>query len=145
MGADRAIGDVSRDVILDFRSKIQRLPPRSALLYRNHPVQEVLEMKVDKPLAPATVNKWMSHVSTMFTFALDQGWLDDNPAARMKVRVSRREARQKRLPFTDDDLSALFNAEYTDETLGKEAYGRYWIPLLCLYTGARLGRWHSCV
>ena len=55
---DRPIGDVTRDVILDFRSKIQKLPPRSALVHKDHTVREVLEMNVDGPkLAPTTVNK----------------------------------------------------------------------------------------
>ena len=140
VGADCQIGDVTRDVMVDFRSKAQQLPPRYTLTHKDKSVSAVLAaMNPDSPkVASTTVNTWLSYVSSMFKFAVDRGWIEKNPATGMKLPTKRREEREKRSPFTDGDLAAIFNAEYRSATLGNGAYGKYWVPLLCLHTGARL-------
>ncbi len=140
VGAGRPIGDVNRDVIIEFRSTAQQLPPRYTLKFKGKSVSEVLAATdPDEPkVASPTVNMWLSYVGSMFKFAVQRGWIEQNPAEGMKLPTKRREEREKRVPWTDDDLAAIFNAEYTATTLGKGKYGKYWVPLLCLHTGARL-------
>ena len=142
VGADRSIGGVTRDVVHDFRSKAQRLPPRYTLTHKGKSVSEVLAAtSPDSPkVASTTVNQWLSYVSSMFKFAVNRGWIEQNPATGMKLPTRRREKREERVPWTEGDLAAVFNAEYTKATLGQRepAFGKYWVPLLCLHTGARL-------
>ena len=81
---------------------------------------------------------WLSYTSSMFKFAVKRGWLEQNPAAGVALKTKRHEKREEREPWTDEDLAAVFNTEYTSATLGKQFPGKFWVPLLCLHTGARL-------
>ena len=86
-------------------------------------------------LSPATVNKSLGAVAAVFSWAVSNDYMDTNVAAGMTVKdpVS---AKAKRLPFAMEDLKTIFGQDH----------GRYrsrdpelfWLPLLALYTGARM-------
>lgn len=60
--------------------------------------------------------------------------MDRNPTTGIKPRTSSRPSLQ-RLPFSTTDISAIFNpSAYPDISQGS----KYWLPLLALFTGARL-------
>ena len=135
---DRPIDTISRDDIREFRNSIEHLPVRNDPAWKGRTVHEVLEVKpTPGGLAVSTVNRCITHVSSLFKWAVDQEWIDRNPAERM-MRTRRRSDRESRQPFTDDDLRALFTAEFRERTLDRGKPGKYWIPLIALYSGARV-------
>ena len=69
---------------------------------------------------------WLSYTSSMFKFAVKRGWLEQNPAAGVALKTKRHEKREEREPWTDEDLAAVFNTEYTSATLGKQFPGKFW-------------------
>ncbi|HKR44038.1 MAG TPA: site-specific integrase [Paraburkholderia sp.] len=85
-------------------------------------------------------DKQMTVFSTLLQYACDQGWIDANPARGVKVGV-RANAKAARLPFDLPALKLIFGSPiYTAGARPGAAAGEaaYWLPLLALYTGARL-------
>jgi len=84
--------------------------------------------------------KYVRVLSVLFNFAVSQAWIETNPAAGIVTR-ERKNAKVARPPFSEDALNGIFsNRVYTvgdrPETGGGEA--SFWLPLLGLYTGARI-------
>lgn len=99
--------------------------------------QNILKSKLTyNTLSVTTINNQIRKVSTFFNWAVKQGYLYHNPMQGMKVR-QKVSAKSARLPFSDDNLKLLFNSPiYTEHKFSKDY--KYWLPLLGLYTGARL-------
>jgi integrase len=88
-------------------------------------------------LSTASINKHLSSVVTLFNWAKDQGFCSkDNPASGLKVKSSRR-ADEERSAFTASDLKFIFSDDYN--SLKDKRPDRYFIPLILLHTGARVG------
>lgn len=98
----------------------------------------------DKMLAdgnsPATVKKKVGLLKAVFQHAVDNAKLSINPASGVKVTLPK-VAKKSRIPFSADDLKAIFTTEvYTENARpsGGRGEAAYWLPLLALWTGARL-------
>ena len=91
--------------------------------------------------AQATKTRDFSHVHAVMRHGVDHHDLDGRILRQLKMPKS---SRQKKggsttiyLPFTDNELDLLFHSDaYRDNTFKKPSH--YWMPLLGLYTGARL-------
>jgi integrase len=78
----------------------------------------------------------MGRVSSFFNWLVKQGYREDNPFSGVAPRRVH-SARSERSPFTDDDLKLLFGTVvYTSKIYAHD--WQYWLPLLGLYTGARI-------
>lgn len=85
-------------------------------------------------------DKILTMLSALLSYAYDQGWLNMNPAKGVKVGA-RSNAKAARLPFDLPALKLIFGSPvYTQHARpdGGAGEAAYWIPLLALYTGARL-------
>lgn len=92
-------------------------------------------------IGPATINRgYMSHISALFGFAVKEGWTASNPFVGLGV-ADPVAAIDKRDPFTIPQLQKLFTAAPWDSPTLHEVQkpGRYWVPLIALFTGMRLG------
>jgi integrase len=104
--------------------------------------QHVLDFK-DKMLAtgtPANTNVLLTILGVVLNYAADNNLIPTNPAAKIKVQ-DKRLAKDKRDIFNEAALSSIFgSAIYVDGDRPLAAGGEaaYWLPLLALYTGARL-------
>lgn len=90
--------------------------------------------------APATVTKQLGALSSLLQYSVDNDLISTNVAAGVRVARSKVE-KKTRLPYKIEDLNKIFSCPiYADNHRpqggGKEA--AYWLPLLALYTGARL-------
>lgn len=91
-------------------------------------------------LRPASIKKHLSAVRTVLGWAVENGLVDDNVAAGVTVRDAKVK-RERRLPYSDDDLKLIFSSPiYTDGVRPKAGGGEaaYWLPLMALYMGPRL-------
>jgi integrase len=78
----------------------------------------------------------MGRVSSFFNWLVKQGYRDDNPFSGIAPRRVH-SARSERSSFNDDDLKLLFGTPlFKDKIYTQDS--QYWLPLLALYTGARL-------
>jgi integrase len=89
---------------------------------------------------PVNTNKQLTNFSTLLNYAAGNLLLPVNPAAKVKVLVSKR-AKETRRPWTVPELNMLLTGpvhargERPGAGAGEAAY---WLPLLGLFTGARL-------
>jgi len=100
-------------------------------------------------ISAANANSLMSNMSSFLNWAVNEELITRNPARgpRLPDPINKRD---KRLPFSSDQLQAIFNAPLfrgcVDGGRGYNKVGdrrprnaRFWVPLIALFTGARLG------
>lgn len=111
-------------------------------------------MKADElgmePMSSSNINKLIGFISAFWNWAENN--YDDNlgnPLKGMKIK-KRHDERDERHPFTTDELKAIFSAPiYTGcesirhwkrkgDLIPRDS-GKYWVPLIGLFTGCRLG------
>ena len=95
------------------------------------------------PLHHKTATNYLNNLSALFNWAVEEGHVEKNPARALKVAAPPGSAKS-RLPFSTDQLTRIFNAPlYISAEGGSErCTGRFWVPLLSLWTGMRL---NECV
>ena len=87
-----------------------------------------------------TTNTTLSLLSALCGFAVKRNLIETNPARGTQLKDTRR-AREKRREFDADALKAIFgSAVYAADERPEGGAGEavYWLPLLALYTGARI-------
>jgi integrase len=87
-------------------------------------------------LSATTINeKWLSHISTILSWAVINGYLDANPARGVKVDLGHGYREPTRVGFSPDDLKRIFGSSLFANPADYQT--RQWALLLALYTGAR--------
>ncbi|WP_242913411.1 DUF6538 domain-containing protein [Brevundimonas pishanensis] len=95
---------------------------------------------IGKGNAPATVDSRLNHLRSLFRIAVEQDIIPLDPAATVKAPSMKGEASPRRY-YGAGELKAVFgSAIYTKGERPNRGAGEaaYWLPLLALYTGARL-------
>jgi len=123
-----------------FKGTLTRLPSNMSKkpLYRNRPIKDILAMSIPTAelLSISKINTLLSRISSLFGWALKNGYTQVNPFSGLKIKEKVAE-QDKRDPFILSDLTALFTAP--DYLTGKHNHPyQYWLPLLGLFTGARI-------
>ena len=118
IGGDRQIGQITKE---DCRT------------YKEH-------MMKSRRLALVTVAKWLGIVSTLFRWAIRQGYVPDhfkNPIDGLPPNNKRAKAESKsHRDYTDQELLAVFGSDrFRKQRLTRP--DRYWLCLICLFSGCR--------
>jgi hypothetical protein len=144
---DMAVVKITRRHVLQLREALQEMPVRRAGKLRNSALPELVEWSKQHPKVPkvsnATVNKLLGGVQAVALWARDNGLIpDDLPWADPFANMRLEEDRPTREPRQIEELRLLFGSPVFTED-ARPAAGRgeaaYWLPLLGLFTGARLG------
>jgi integrase len=90
-----------------------------------------------------TANNYLNYLSALFNWAVKEGHVEKNPAVGLKVAAPQRQGKS-RLPFSTEQLNRIFHAPLYVAAAGdiESRGGRFWVPLLSLWTGMRL---NECV
>ena len=118
--------------------RFARRPP--SLSGRARPHREVKDELVAEEKAHKTITKQISALHTVLEWAVSNDLIPFNPVRGVKLATGR-VAREKRLPYDMDDLNRIFASPvYTKGDRPKAGAGdaAFWLPLLGLFTGARL-------
>lgn len=93
----------------------------------------------EQNLSVGTVNSYLASLSSLLSQAVDNDQLERNPVEGLSLKEDR-HAKEKRLPFDSESLSKIFLSPVYSGDRPKAGSGEaaYWLPLLALYTGARL-------
>jgi len=146
---DIELGAITRALAVEFRGAMGRLPTHLPHKLRALPLPELLrrDLKAYPPAHTATVNKALTLLSTIFRHAENAGKLDAVPGykhpfgAGIKLDVDARTATDREL-FDAADLTAIFSSgvyQHGERPEGGGGEAAFWLPLLALFTGARLG------
>lgn len=137
---DVIVDRIDKALVRDFKATIMRLPPnmRKVAKYREKAIAEILGMNPKDTLSAHTVNKYLSRLSNLFSYAVSHGYMVTNPAGGLKVKLKSRPD-EERNAYTTADLKRLF-VFGDSESLNSETAKPYykWAPLIALFTGCRL-------
>lgn len=133
---DIPITAVTKSVVRDYKQTLLSYPANRCKGKRKEKTLKQLLEEGSVSISLETVRNVMGRVSSFFNWLVKQGYREDNPFSGVAPRRVH-SARSERSPFTDDDLRLLFGtAIYKDKDYAHD--WQYWLPLLGLYTGARL-------
>lgn len=150
---NKDISSVDKKDCREFRDKIAKLPARYNIRpqYREESIESLLKLFIPQEdiVATKTVNKNISWLKLFFNWAINEGYYKlANPVLGLKLK-DKTKARDARQPFSGEDLIKYFECPIykgsRNSSRGRMLQGDiiikdsvYWIPLIALYTGARL-------
>lgn len=152
VGCKRSAASIRKDEVREWRNALSACPAnfRKTNIYDGLTVREVAEKAKSlgaKGLSATTVSKYMSTISPFFAWCVSEGYASANPCDGLRYKPDKHSNR--RPPFDDRQLRMIFSSplfsgfdsDGSEHKRGKVRAKdwRYWIPLLCLFTGARIG------
>lgn len=142
---DLAVHKITTAHVVTFKDAALSLPKRMSNAERDLPFTHQVELGKADPsrekITPRTVNdKALGAVSAVLGHARSQNVIQINPASGVKVKQSKRTL-PPRIPYSTEDLNLIFSFPiYTEGERPRAGAGEasVWLPLLALFTGARL-------
>lgn len=149
-GNSTLVVDIERSRCNEFRDLLAALPPNFGKIAAGRTLEQVADDNVGKTLAWETQTYYLKAVSDLLGWAVKERLLADNVAEKIEPLSRRQAADEQRLPFRMDELAKMFEAPiYTGCKNDERGFAkpgpniikrsRYWLPLLALFTGMRMG------
>lgn len=140
VGDDKPIGEITRADCAASHELLAALPRNYNKLteFRGKGLRELAELAKSSGatlLSQGTVQVYAHHLSAFFNYAVQKGIVEHNPASRLMA--GQQKEGSSRLTFNDDELKRLL-AELVGWA-GNRRGGRFWAPLVGLFSGMRLG------
>lgn len=132
---DRPVDEYTREMMQDFKATALKLPPRLNQL-GDITIAEAIE-RATTNISITTFNNYVKELGTIFTFAVRAGYCQRNPCEGLKIKL-KVKANSQRSRFDTDDITAVFSTDVHQPSDRAPQDFQYWIPLLGLFTGARL-------
>ena len=152
---DKPIGDYTNADARDYRNTLSKLPKnRNKMVeYRDKTLNEILSMDVPMKdrISQQTEKLINSKISGFFNYCLDEypDYVVSNVFRKKYQQTSSVKLKDKKESFTDDDLHLIFNPKtylpaIFENPLSRIKYPYYFIPILGVFTGARLEELCMC-
>ncbi|MCR9921819.1 site-specific integrase, partial [Vibrio alginolyticus] len=142
------VGDVFVDELSfehanQYIDTLRKLPPNRKKLkaFKDKSIEELIAMQgTFEPMSASNVNKNLERLKSVFLWAVQRRYMTVNILDKMRVknRAQKVQAKKQRERFTQDELITIFNSDKYQSGKHNRTY-EYWLPLLGLYMGARLG------
>lgn len=146
---------IERETVLEYAKRLAALPSDIYLTGRRYKTNSLAELTVIarnhnlELKNESTVKRHIGHLSEILNYGVKNQMLRFNPAAdfkRGKSHISIGSAKSDRDVFDENDLNAIFSAEWFRTGAGVfEAKGwtdwrpfNYWLPIMGLLTGGRI-------
>ncbi len=151
-GEQRAIGTIDREACRELLDTLLWLPTNAGKKFPKLSPVAASRMAKEKgltgTLSPASVNGYMTKFRAVMNYASNEGWIERNPAKGLQV-IDRVRRRDKRLPFSTEQLRLIFDAPiyrgclddwagYSTPGPARPRRGRFWVPLIALFSGMRM-------
>lgn len=130
---DVEIKSINRQMVLDFRDKLMRLPANMYKIYPGKSVSELLAKADFEPMSLNSVNKHLLRLNALLSYAVKEEIIPTNPAQGLMLTDKRRDD-ELRKAYSADDVKRILDNLPVDP----ERSERYWIPLIAMYSGLRL-------
>jgi integrase len=142
---------MTREAIRVWKRYLVKLPIRAKELscFKDKSLIQIVESSDAvgrQVISDRTINKHIAHVGAFSKWLLAEGLIDDNPVEGMALP---KEITSTRRSFKNEELELLFNSPLFTGCKNNSAIHlvgdtvirdhRYWLPILAINTGARLG------
>lgn len=136
------LSDVGVEQCDAFRAALAIWPAHARVLpeYRGMSARAIISKakKLNPPgLNVRTKEKHLDRLRVFFNWAVQRRWMSTNPLTGVRLQSKAQKYAPKRRDFTRDELKRLFAPGLRSEHCLREP-SKFWIPVLALYTGARL-------
>ena len=143
---------ITKKEVREWKHLLQQYPVKASEIsaFKDKSISEIVELNrsLGKPtLSARSVNKYLSALGAYCSWLVNHGYLDANPVDGLFVRLDRDQGPVR--PCSTDQLNAIFTSPLYTGCLSESEWQRpgsvifadhrYWLPLLALFTGARLG------
>ncbi len=140
-GEKTAIASVSRQHAREIQSILAKLPPNATKRFRDKTLPQVAELARRQGLRPieaTTAENILGNLSAFFSWAVREEYATRNPFEGLQPLQEEKSDDEKRKPYDEATLVRIFSSPlFTEEQVRKEYPGRYWVPLIALFHGAR--------
>ena len=151
-GADRDVSQIQRADAAELVSLLIRLPASATKRFRGMTAPQAADAAAvagATPMTRLTASSYLTGFSSLMEFAISRGMRTDNPTTGLSVGTDGVAAKDRRHPFSAEQLTKIFTAPLYTGCLNDEAgyaragaqvirRGRFWVPLIALYTGMRM-------
>ena len=152
LGTDKSIAAITREDCRDLLETLRWLPVNLAKKFGDIRVREAARTaKTDtsiRTINSTNINAYMARFATMLNWAVAEEYLGRNPARGLQLAETV-HPQDRRKPFEPWQLRRIFHAPIfigcKDEQQGYAVAGttiasaaRFWVPLICLFSGMRL-------
>lgn len=154
LAGDIRINDIKKKHAVEFKLAVAKLPSNKDKRYPGKNVKELIGMKFNKQdmISVTTQNKYLSDMRSFFTWAENHAHYEGetNPFSNISIKDNTKK-KDKRDSFSESQLISIFESPIFKGCAGKKQTERYkegkeiikdalyWLPLIALYTGARMG------
>lgn len=154
VGSSTDMTRVTPDQVRDWERLIKGLPSNRSKItaLKGKSIVEAVEIartKDMKMLKASSVNFHLDLLKAIFTYAVSNWYIERNPTHCIRRMSDDALVDEKRDPFAIDQLRSIFSApiyvgcvndRYGWKSPGTNIVrrGRFWVPLICLYSGLRL-------
>ncbi len=153
IGAGRAVSSITKRDVRAWKEALLQFPSRGTMRGEKGSFQEIIARNKQEgrpTLSARTINKYLSALRQFAQWLETHEYIDANPVSD-DMSLSEGDDQDKRDPFTVEQLqklftSPLFTGSKSDDNRELHIAGRvevrdhrFWLPLLALWTGARLG------
>lgn len=137
------IKDITRDALKDTLQLLKKYPKNKtkSVKYRNMTLAAIRKAEIpeDDRLHNKTIEEYCIAVNAMFRklarlYSLPNWYFETLEAPKSKQK----EKQKARSPFTQDELQRIFDNDVINNDALEERY-QFWLPVMALYTGARIG------
>jgi integrase len=124
---------INKQTLLDFRSKLMKLPSNIYKKYSGKTIQQILELSDIQPMSTTSINKHIMRLNALLGYAVKEGIVTTNYCHGMMLSDKRR-ADELRKVYDIADLKLIVSRL----TYDPDKPERYWIPVIAMYSGMRL-------
>jgi integrase len=153
LGEAKPVADITRQDVATLVDLLARLPANAVKLFPKMTAVEAADAAEAKGIAPMTrltAKGYLSSLHTLMDFAVSRGVRETNPVKGLSVGTDGLSHKDRRRPFSADQLKKIFAAPlytgcvddlygYARPGMNRPKRGRFWVPLLSLFHGLRLG------
>lgn len=135
---DASISDFDYETALKYKETLRKIPANKNKKpeYRDKSIQEILAMENVVPMSISSVNKNLTRMNQFMKWVQKNGYVGMNVLEGLGLPEEKRKDKQRDI-FTNSDLQKIFNNEIFTKREYLHSY-MFWLPLIGLYTGARL-------
>ena len=134
---DTGVSNINYDHVRKYKEKLCQLPPNINKIrqYKGLDIDTIIELR-PSPMAVNTINKNLNRMSSLFKWSVKHGYMSLNFAESIQLKKAKRQDEERAI-YTQEELEMIFSTEIYTQHKYKHAY-QFWLPLLGLFTGARL-------